>query len=105
MKRGAVRFNELDAAGRLRDNAIMRQKRGNAGRLQADILDWIKDTFKTDLLLFFRSLKIYFLDMRLLIIELQNININTAPTYSYQLFATILKHHMLFNFFYQLDSM
>jgi len=46
-----VRFNELDAAGGLRDKAIMRQKRGNAGNLEVDISAGIGDTLKTDLFL------------------------------------------------------
>jgi hypothetical protein len=99
-----VRFNELDAAGGLRDKAIMRQKRGNAGNLEVDISAGIGDTLKTDLLLVFNSLKIYFFDVRLHIIESQNLNIISAPICSYQIFAAIPKHNMLFNFFYQLDQ-
>jgi len=82
----------------------MRQKRGNAGNFQVDLSARIGETLKTDLLLVFNSLKIYFLDIRLHIIESQNLNIISAPICSYQIFAAIPKHHMLFNFFYQLDQ-
>lgn len=67
---GAERFKELDAAGEMMIETITKLSRGKTIECDAVPLILIGDTLKIDLLFLFNIEKIYFLVIRLHIIEL-----------------------------------
>jgi hypothetical protein len=87
MNSGAERFKELEAARGLMKEAIRRTISGKRAGRQIGVLIRTGRTLRIDLLVVFNIVKIYFLVNLLHIIELQDVNINSAPLISYLIYC------------------